>query len=142
MTSQFDCTAGRAWQKVRLNDADPRNPQAPTMEVDGNKPMIDTVLKLLFNCPHRHLTRPFTPVNHTGTYVVCLDCAKQFAYDFESMRIGKPIDRSNEASVVSATTSHSHRTRLKYALAGAGVPLAVLLGSKLAGRISNRGKKS
>jgi hypothetical protein len=104
--------------------------------------MIDTVLNLLFNCPHRHLTRPFTPVNHAGTYVVCLDCAKQFAYDFESMHIGKPIDHSHEASVVQTTMPHPKRTRLKYALAGAGVPLAVLLGSKLAARISNRGKKS
>lgn len=104
--------------------------------------MIDTVLNLLFNCPHRHLTRPFTPVNHAGTYVVCLDCAKQFAYDLNTMQIGKPIEHSNEASVVNATMSHPRRTKLKYALAGAGLPLAVLLGSKLADRILNRGKKS
>ena len=103
--------------------------------------MIDTVLNRLFNCPHRHLTRPFTPSNHAGTYVVCLDCTKQFAYDLEHMRIGKPIDRSDNASVVNAITSHPHRTKLKYALAGAGVPLAVLLGSKLAGILSNRIKK-
>lgn len=111
------------------------------MEVNGSKPMIDTVLNLLFNCPHRHLTRPFTPVNHSGTYVVCLDCAKQFAYDFERMRIGKPIDQFHEASVVQAKMPHPHKTKLKYILAGAGLPLAALLGSKLAVRISNRGKR-
>ena len=110
--------------------------------------MIDTVLNLLLNCPHRHLTRPFTPVNHGGggihgeTYVVCLDCAKQFAYDFETMHIGKPIDHSHEASVLQAKMSHPNRTKLKYALAGAGVPLAVLLGSKLVGRILKREKPS
>jgi hypothetical protein len=32
--------------------------------------MIDTVLNLLLNCPHRHLTRPFTPVNHDGVATV------------------------------------------------------------------------
>ena len=104
--------------------------------------MIDTVLNLLFKCPHRHLTRPFTPLSHSGTYVVCLDCAKQFAYDFETMRIGKPIDYSHEASVVNATMPYPHKTKLKYALAGAGMPLVVLLGSKLAGKISQREKKA
>lgn len=104
--------------------------------------MIDTVLNLLFNCPHRHLTRPFTPVNHAGTYVVCLDCAKQFAYDFETMHIGRPIGRSHEASVLQAKLPHPNRTKLKYALAGAGVPLAILLGAKLADKLSKREKKS
>jgi hypothetical protein len=117
------------------------------MEVNRSKPMIDTVLNLLFNCPHRHLTRPFTPVNHGSvthgeTYVVCLDCAKQFAYDLTTMRIGKPIDHSHEAFVVHPAMPHPHKTKLKYALVGAGVPLALLLASKLVGRIVKREKKS
>jgi hypothetical protein len=107
--------------------------------------MIDTVLNLLFVCPHRHLTRPFSPINHAGaahgeTYVVCLDCAKQFTYDLSTMRIGKPIGNSHEASVIQAKMPHPHMTKLKYALAGFGVSLALLFGSKLAGRISKRGK--
>ena len=107
--------------------------------------MMDTVLNLLFVCPHRHLTRPFTPINHSGvahgeTYVVCLDCAKQFAYDLSTMQIGKPIGHSHEAAVVQAKMPHPHMTKLKYALAGAGVSLAVLFGSKLARGISKRGK--
>jgi hypothetical protein len=117
------------------------------MEVNGSKPMIDTVLNLLFNCLHRHLTRPFTPVHQAGiahgeTYVVCLDCAKQFAYDLSTMRIGKPIDHSHEAFVAHPAMPHPHKTKLKYALAGACVPLAVLLASKLVGRILKREKKS
>ena len=101
--------------------------------------MIDTVLNLLFNCPHRHLTRPFTPVSHTGvvhdqTYVVCLDCAKQFAYDLRSMRIGKVIERTHEHSVVVPKMPPTRKTKLQYALTGVGLPLAVLIGSKLAGR--------
>ena len=58
------------------------------------------------------------------------------------MHIGKPIGHSHEASVVHAKMPHPHMTKLKYALAGAGVSLAVLFGSKLAGRISKGGKKS
>jgi hypothetical protein len=76
------------------------------------------------------------------TYVVCLDCAKQFAYDLTTMCIGKPIDHSHEAFVVHPAMPHPHKTRLKYALVGAGVPLALLLGSKLVGRILKREKKS
>jgi hypothetical protein len=104
--------------------------------------MIETVLNLLFNCTHRHLTRPFTPVNvaHGETYVVCLDCGKQFAYDLNTMHIGKVIEQTHDHCVVHA--AHQRKSKLKYVLAGAGVPLAVLLGSRLAARTLNRGKKS
>jgi len=61
--------------------------------------MIDSVLNLLFRCSHRRLTRPVTPVSKAGipqgqTYVVCLDCGKQFGYDLERMRMGKPVKRA------------------------------------------------
>lgn len=67
--------------------------------------MIDTVLNLLFRCPHRRLTRPVAPISkrgqpHSSSYVVCLDCGKQFEYDVKEMRIGKAIDRSHEDGVV------------------------------------------
>src|SRR5579884_2111669 len=98
--------------------------------------MIDTVLNLLFNCPHRHLTRPITPVRkngvaHAETYVVCLDCAKQFTYDLKTMRMGKPIDHSHDACVVPPRMPGMRKTKVKYAL-GVGLPLAVLIGSALA----------
>ena len=44
--------------------------------------------------------------------------------------------------MVQAKMPHPHMTKLKYALAGAGVSLAVLFGSKLAGRISKRAEES
>jgi hypothetical protein len=105
------------------------------MEVSGSKPMIDTVLNLLFNCPHRHLTRPFTPISksgvaHSETYVVCLDCAKQFLYDLKTMRMGKAIDHSHDHYVVLPKMPRSRKTIVGYAL----VPLAVLIGSMFAGR--------
>jgi hypothetical protein len=51
---------------------------------------------LLFGCPHRRLSRPLTTADPGGprqTYVVCLDCGKRLAYDLETMRVGKQIDR-------------------------------------------------
>jgi hypothetical protein len=56
--------------------------------------MIDSLLNLLFRCSHKRLGRPVTPVTRAGeppaeTYVVCLDCGKQFSYDTRNMRLGK-----------------------------------------------------
>jgi hypothetical protein len=58
--------------------------------------MIDTVLNLLFRCPHRRLTRPVTPANKAGvpsgeTYVVCLDCGKQFGTTLVKCGSGTPL---------------------------------------------------
>ena len=60
--------------------------------------MIDSVLNLLFRCRHRRLSRPLAAATragepHSGSYVVCLDCGKQFEYDTRNMRLGKPIRR-------------------------------------------------
>ena len=46
--------------------------------------MIDSVLNLLFRCPHKRLTRPVTPIRMDGkplgdSYVFCLASGKQFA---------------------------------------------------------------
>ena len=97
--------------------------------------MIDSVLNLIFRCPHRHLTRPFTPqveqgVLHDETYVVCLDCTKQFAYDLKEMRMGKAIDRSDDACVIPPHMPKPLKTELAYALSLA-VPVGVLLGVAL-----------
>ena len=57
--------------------------------------MLD-ILDLLFGCWHRHLTFPMTKKTgqrrsaaafQTGTYVVCLDCGREFPYDWQQMRI-------------------------------------------------------
>ena len=83
--------------------------------------MIDSLLNLLFRCSHHRLTRPLTPVSAKGvpqgkTYVVCLDCGKQFTYDLQEMRIGKPVDHPNQ------------RVKVKYALLAA-MPIAMLIGA-------------
>lgn len=100
--------------------------------------MIDAILNLLFHCAHRHLTRPFTPrgeegVPHGATYVVCLDCTKQFAYDWQEMRIGKAIDHARDACVIPPSMPKLRKARLAYA-PGVAVPVAVLLGAVLKAR--------
>ena len=100
--------------------------------------MFDSVINLLFRCGHRHLIRPFTPLSKIGvrrgqTYVVCLDCTKQFAYDLREMRPGKAVDHSHDACVIPPGVPKPRQTRLVYALGA--VPVApVLLGAALAAK--------
>jgi len=96
--------------------------------------MIDTVLNLVFRCPHRRLTRPVTPVSKAGvphgdTYVVCLDCGKQFAYDLKEMRVGRALDRSHPESVLAPDMPRPHSSGLKHALWA--VPLGMALSTLL-----------
>jgi hypothetical protein len=100
--------------------------------------MIDTVLNLLFRCPHRRLTRPVAPITkagqpHSQSYVVCLDCGKQFEYDLNEMRIGKAIDHSHNVGVVPPNLPKPRKTKIKYALL-ATVPAAVVLGALWKGK--------
>jgi len=100
--------------------------------------MIDTLLNLLFRCPHRRLTRPVAPITragqpHSQSYVVCLDCGKQFEYDLKEMRIGKAIDHSHDVGVVPPNLPQPRKTKIKYSLLAA-VPAAVVLGVVLKGK--------
>ena len=54
------------------------------------------ILDMLFGCWHKRLSFPISsrrgqrkvPAAHqTGAYVVCLDCGREFAYDWQQMRI-------------------------------------------------------
>ena len=94
--------------------------------------MIDNVLNLLFRCPHKRITRPMTPVSKGGvpqgdTYVVCLDCGKQFTYDLDRMRIGKPVPISPGTGVLPHDMPKPRKSRLRYAAWVSAVPLAWLL---------------
>ena len=100
--------------------------------------MIDTLLNLLFRCSHRRLTRPVAPMTkagepHSQSYVVCLDCGKQFEYDMKEMRIGKLIDHSHDASVVPGDMPLPPSTKVKYAVLAA-VPVALVIGAVLKGK--------
>jgi hypothetical protein len=100
--------------------------------------MIDNLLNLLFRCYHRRLTRPVAPITKAGqprnqSYVVCLDCGKQFEYDLSQMRMGKAIDRSHDAGVVPPDMPIPRKRKFGYAMLAA-VPAAVALGAVLKGK--------
>ena len=57
------------------------------------------LLDMLFGCWHKRLSFPMSgkrgqrrpsAAHQTGTYVVCLDCGREFAYDWHQMRIVSP----------------------------------------------------
>jgi predicted transcriptional regulator len=62
--------------------------------------MIASLLNSLFGCSHNRTTFPLTPSRRTqlsseasrqGTYVVCLDCGKEFDYNWKEMRVGNAV---------------------------------------------------
>ena len=64
--------------------------------------MFASVFSRLFQCAHKHLTRPMAPVRHRGapqgdSYVVCLDCGQRFAYDAKEWKIGAALRDKPEA---------------------------------------------
>jgi hypothetical protein len=62
---------------------------------------IRDMFDVFFGCSHKHYSFPITAkagqrrteaAAVTGTYVVCLDCGQEFAYDWQAMRFvtGQP----------------------------------------------------
>lgn len=58
--------------------------------------MILNLFDMLFGCWHKNYSFPITAraekrrtpaASVTGTYVVCLDCGKEFAYDWKAMKL-------------------------------------------------------
>ena len=98
--------------------------------------MIDTLLNLLFRCSHKRTTWPITPVSRAGvphgaTYVVCLDCGKQFAYDLEKMCIVGPVEASPHVGVLPPGMPKARKTKLEYALLASVLPAAWIVGKAL-----------
>ena len=67
--------------------------------------MIDKFFNVVFGCRHsrysfpqtiRRATRRPQAAALTGTYVVCLDCGKEFAYDLQEMKIITSPERHRE----------------------------------------------
>ncbi|MCL5743569.1 MAG: hypothetical protein M1541_06530 [Acidobacteria bacterium] len=89
--------------------------------------MIDSLFNLIFHCRHRRMSFPFRPASKTGfaqgeTYVICLDCAKQFTYDWEHMRVGKAIELAKSGRP-------RQRSRLRLLLWASAFPAVWLIGS-------------
>jgi hypothetical protein len=78
--------------------------------------MWNSLMNVMFGCAHRRTTFPLTPARKAGwpshngarhdTYVVCLDCGKEFGYNWAEMRIGDPVPAH-----VTATTEFSSAHR-------------------------------
>lgn len=57
--------------------------------------MIANVMDMLFGCWHTNYSFPITAkkghqkeaARVTGTYVVCLECGKEFPYDWKTMKV-------------------------------------------------------
>jgi hypothetical protein len=67
--------------------------------------MLHSMMNSLFGCSHQRTTFPITlRRSYAGsaavsgsvgsTYVACLDCGKEFAYDWKSMRMGEPMTQA------------------------------------------------
>jgi len=77
--------------------------------------MFARMLEGLFGCWHNHLSFPMTAkpgvrrnaaALATGIYVVCLDCGKEFAYDWREMKIVSQPAR-NKATVRDLATKEA-----------------------------------
>jgi hypothetical protein len=62
----------------------------------GRSGMVEKFIDAIFGCWHNHYSFPITvrpglrrsrAASVTGTYVVCLDCGKEFAYDWQEMKV-------------------------------------------------------
>jgi hypothetical protein len=67
--------------------------------------LLEKLLDLLFGCRHSHYSFPVTirkaarrpqAAALTGTYVACLDCGKEFPYDWQEMKVITSPERHRE----------------------------------------------
>ena len=77
--------------------------------------MIAKLIDFLFGCKHARYSFPVTIRGAarrpqagalTGTYVACLDCGKEFPYDWHEMRVITSPSESREY-VASLATKHA-----------------------------------
>jgi hypothetical protein len=69
------------------------------------------ILRFLLGCSHQRFTFPLTPTKRgfrKPTYVVCLDCGKEFRYDWQQMRIGREL-KQDSPSRCSSSPGHVYR---------------------------------
>jgi len=77
--------------------------------------MFQSILNSLFGCAHQRTTFPLTPSRksagapassqRSGAYVVCLDCGKEFSYDWKEMRVGDAVQPMAVATPARAAAS-------------------------------------
>jgi hypothetical protein len=78
--------------------------------------MLSRLYDLIFGCSHRNYSFPRTTkgaarrikaASLTGTYVVCLDCGKEFAYDWQEMRVVTPSSLRPAAEAPALATKNA-----------------------------------
>ncbi|HWZ83918.1 MAG TPA: hypothetical protein VNW47_14905 [Terriglobales bacterium] len=71
--------------------------------------MFSRMMDAMFGCWHSRYSFPMTaragsrrnkPGARLGTYVVCLDCGKEFDYDWKEMRVLDGSSKSESRSLV------------------------------------------
>ena len=72
--------------------------------------MLQSLLDFFLGCPHRRTSFPLTPTKKSGlasvpssrlgTYVACLDCGQELAYDWHEMRVAGPVPQRRRAAEV------------------------------------------
>jgi hypothetical protein len=108
--------------------------------------MLGGLVDSVFGCHHKKTTFPLTPVDEFGkpkggTYVVCLDCGKQFHYDWERMRTGGQADIASQpvnSQLEPRKMPFAKKRTLKYALLASAVPAAWIIGKAITSRRSRR----
>lgn len=70
--------------------------------------MLAKMVSLIFGCSHGRTTFPLTPradrsTPAHATYVTCLDCGKEFKYDWDAMRMER-IPLRQDRHVNASTT--------------------------------------
>ena len=69
------------------------------------------IFDALFGCWHRNKSFPMSSkrgqrrcdaAHQTGTYIVCLDCGQEFAYDWQTMRTLPPGEKPAYHTTVEA----------------------------------------
>jgi hypothetical protein len=71
-----------------------------------------SLFDVLFGCHHKNFSFPITKkagqrlspaASITGTYVSCLDCGKEFAYDWQEMKVIELVPKRFKGVAASAT---------------------------------------
>ena len=71
--------------------------------------MLQNIVDYLFGCSHKNYSFPITAkaakrrteaADVTGTYVVCLECGKEFPYDWREMKVvSMPAKKAAAAAI-------------------------------------------
>jgi len=80
--------------------------------------VVMSLVNLFFGCWHRNYSFPRTAKGsrrsgaaaQTGTYVVCLDCGKEFAYDWQEMKIVTSAPRRSKVTSISESVTSLAKT--------------------------------